>query len=284
MIDIILDSFLDSVKLLPFLFLTYLLMETLEHKTGSAARNRIKSAGKMGPLWGGLLGVIPQCGFSTAASSLFSGRVITIGTLLAVYLSTSDEMLPIMISKAVPAATILKILGVKVCIAVLSGFFVEYLYVKVLKKQEKEMDVHGLCEEERCNCEHGIVRSALVHTVKIFVYILLFCLVLNTVIGLIGRETLAEVFTGVPVVGEMISALVGLIPNCASSVIITQLYLDEIISAGAMMAGLLVNAGVGILVLFRLNHDKKQNMGIVAALYGLGVFWGLVIELIGLVF
>lgn len=284
MIDIILDSFLDSVKLLPFLFLTYLLMETLEHKTGSAARNRIKSAGKMGPLWGGLLGVIPQCGFSTAASSLFSGRVITIGTLLAVYLSTSDEMLPIMISKAVPAATILKILGVKVCIAVLSGFFVEYLYVKVLKKQEKEMDVHGLCEEERCNCEHGIFRSALVHTVKIFVYILLFCLVLNTVIGLIGRETLAEVFTGVPVVGEMISALVGLIPNCASSVIITQLYLDEIISAGAMMAGLLVNAGVGILVLFRLNHDKKQNMGIVAALYGLGVFWGLVIELIGLVF
>lgn len=284
MIDIILDSFLDSVKLLPFLFLTYLLMETLEHKTGSAARNRIKSAGKMGPLWGGLLGVIPQCGFSTAASSLFSGRVITIGTLLAVYLSTSDEMLPIMISKAVPAATILKILGVKVCIAVLSGFFVEYLYVKVLKKQEKEMDVHGLCEEERCNCEHGIFRSALVHTVKIFVYILLFCLVLNTVIGLIGRETLAEVFTGVPVVGEMISALVGLIPNCASSVIITQLYLDEIISAGAMMAGLLVNAGVGILVLFRLNHDKKQNMGIMAALYGLGVFWGLVIELIGLVF
>lgn len=284
MTDIILDSFFDSVKLLPFLFLTYLLMETLEHKTGSAARNRIKSAGKMGPLWGGLLGVIPQCGFSTAASSLFSGRVITVGTLLAVYLSTSDEMLPIMVSKAVPAASILKILGVKVCIAVISGFFAEYLYVKVLKKQEKEMDVHGLCEEERCNCEHGIFRSALVHTVKIFVYILLFCLVLNIVIGLIGREALAEVFTGVPVVGEMTSALVGLIPNCASSVIITQLYLDKIISSGAMMAGLLVNAGVGILVLFRLNHDKKQNAGIVAALYGLGVFWGLVIQLSGIVF
>lgn len=284
MVEIVLDSLIDSVKLLPFLFLTYLFMEALEHKTGSAARRRIKSAGKLGALWGGLLGVIPQCGFSTAASSLFAGRVITVGTLLAVYLSTSDEMLPIMISNAVPAATIGKILITKVIIAVISGFFVEFIYVSVMKKQEKEMNVHVICEEEHCNCQHGIFRSALVHTVKIFVYILLICLALNMVIGLIGRETLANVFTGIPVVGEMIAALVGMIPNCASSVVITQLYLDKIISAGAMMAGLLVNAGVGILVLFRLNRDKKQNAGIVAVLYGLGVFWGIVIEVLGITF
>lgn len=284
MFDIILDSLIDSVKLLPFLFLTYLFMEALEHKTGSAARKRIKTAGKFGALWGGLLGVIPQCGFSAAASSLFAGRVITMGTLLAVYLSTSDEMLPIMISNAVPAAAIVKILSAKVIIAVISGFFVEFIYVRVMKKQEKEMNVHVICEEERCNCQHGIFRSTLVHTVKIFAYILLISLALNAVIGMIGRDTLADLFTAVPVIGEVISALVGLIPNCASSVVITQLYLDEIISAGAMMAGLLVNAGVGLLVLFRLNRNKKQNLGIIGVLCCLGVFWGVVIELMGITF
>lgn len=284
MVDIILDSLTDSVKLLSFLFLTYLFMELLEHKTGSVARRRIKTAGKLGPVWGGLLGVVPQCGFSTAASSLYAGRVITVGTLLAVYLSTSDEMLPIMISSAVPVQTIIRILAAKVGIAVISGLVVEYLYVHVMKKQEKEMDVHVICEEERCNCSHGILSSALIHTVKIFVYILLISLLLNVVIGLLGEDTLAGFFTGIPILGELIAALVGLIPNCASSVVITQLYLDNIIGAGAMMSGLLVNAGVGLMILFRLNRDRKQNLGIVGALYGIGVFWGILIEILGIVF
>lgn len=283
-IDIILDSAKDSVKLIPFLFLTYLFMEALEHKTGSAARRRISTAGKFGPVWGGILGVIPQCGFSTAASSLYAGRVITVGTLLAVYLSTSDEMLPIMISNAVPAGTIVRILGAKAVLGVISGLAAEYVYTHLMKKKEKDMDVHIICEEERCHCDHGICRSAAVHTLKIFVYILLISLGLNLVIGFIGEDTLAGLFTGIPVLGEFVAALVGLIPNCASSVVITQLYLDKIIGAGAMMAGLLVNAGVGLLILFRLNKDKKQNLGIVAVLYGLGVFWGIVIELTGIVF
>lgn len=284
MTEIILDSVIDSVKLIPFLFLTYLLMEALEHKAGSAARRRIQTAGKFGPVWGGLLGVVPQCGFSAAASSLFAGRVITIGTLIAVFLSTSDEMLPIMISNAVSARTIGKILFVKVLIAVISGFFVEFVFLHVLKRIEKEMDVHIICEEERCNCQHGILRSALVHTVKIFLYILLISFCLNIIIGMIGENNLAGLFSGFPVVGEMISALVGLIPNCASSVVITQLYLDNIIGAGAMMSGLLVNAGIGLLVLARLNRDKKQNLSIIGVLYCLGVFWGVVIEMMGIVF
>lgn len=284
MTEIILDSVIDSVKLIPFLFLTYLLMEALEHKAGSAARRRIQTAGKFGPVWGGLLGVVPQCGFSAAASSLFAGRVITIGTLIAVFLSTSDEMLPIMISNAVPARTIGKILFVKVLIAVISGFFVEFVFLHVLKRNEKEMDVHIICEEERCNCQHGILRSALVHTVKIFLYILLISFCLNIIIGMIGEKNLAGLFSGFPVVGEMISALVGLIPNCASSVVITQLYLDNIIGAGAMMSGLLVNAGIGLLVLARLNRDKKQNLSIIGVLYCLGVFWSVVIEMMGIVF
>ena len=284
MSEIIIDSVIDSIKLLPFLFLTYLFMEWLEHKTGSAARNRIRTAGKLGPVWGGLLGVIPQCGFSAAASSLFTGRVITVGTLIAVYLSTSDEMFPIMISNAVPAVTIIRILACKAAIGILSGLIVEYVYTHILKKQEGDLDIHEICEEERCNCEHGLISSAATHTLKVFVYIFLISLGLNIIIGLVGEETLAGLFTGAPVIVELIAALVGLIPNCASSVVITQLYLDHIIGAGAMMAGLLVNAGVGLLILFRMNHDRVQNLKIIGTLYGLGVFWGIIIELSGIVF
>ena len=284
MLDIILDTLLDSVKLLPFLFITYLLMEGLEHKAGGKAKNRIRSAGKSGPVWGALLGVIPQCGFSAAASSLYAGRVITVGTLLAIFLSTSDEMLPIMISEAVAPAVIIKILAVKIIIGMISGLVVEFFYVGVMKKHEKEMDIHVVCEEEHCSCEDGIFRFAFKHTVKIFVYILIISFILNVVIGFIGEDTLAGFFTAMPLVGEAAAALVGLIPNCASSVVITELYLGGIIGAGAMMSGLLVNAGVGLLVLFRLNRDWKQNLGIVAALYGLGVFWGVIIRACGIVF
>ena len=274
----------DSVKLLPFLFLTYLFMELLEHTTGGKVQNKIKNAGKVGPLWGGLLGIMPQCGFSAAASSLYAGRVITVGTLLAVFLSTSDEMLPIFISESVALATIIKILGAKVCIAIISGFLAELVYVNVFKKKEKDMDIHVVCEEEHCSCEDGILKSALKHTLKIFVYILLITFILTLVIEMIGEDHLAVVFQNIPVVGEMIAALVGLIPNCASSVVITELYLSGIIGAGAMMSGLLVNAGVGLLVLFRLNRNWKQNAGIMAALYGFGVVWGVIIELLGIVF
>lgn len=284
MADILTDTLLDGAKLLPFLFLTYLLMETLEHHTAGRLQEKIRTAGTWGPVWGGLLGVIPQCGFSAAASSLFAGRVITVGTLLAIYLSTSDEMLPILISEAVPAQAIAKILAVKVVIAMLSGLLVELIYTKVMKRQEKEMDIHVVCEEEHCHCEDGILISALKHTVRIFVYILLISLALNLVLGFVGEEALAGLFSGTPFVGELIAALVGLIPNCASSVVITQLYLDGIIGAGAMMSGLLVNAGVGVLVLFRLNRDYRQNAAIVVSLYALGVFWGVVIELCGIVF
>ena len=189
-----------------------------------------------------------------------------------------------MISNAVPAVTIIRILACKAAIGIISGLIVEYVYTHILKKQEGDLDIHEICEEERCNCEHGLISSAATHTLKVFVYIFLISLGLNIIIGLVGEETLAGLFTGAPVIGELIAALVGLIPNCASSVVITQLYLDHIIGAGAMMAGLLVNAGVGLLILFRLNHDRVQNLKIIGTLYGLGVFWGIIIELSGIVF
>ena len=274
----------DNIKLLPFLFLTYLLMEALEHTTGGKVQSRIKNAGKVGPLWGGLLGILPQCGISAAASSLYAGRVITVGTLLAVFLSTSDEMLPIFISAAVPASTVFKILMTKAVIAILSGFIAEFVYVNLFKKKEKDMDIHVVCEEEHCSCEDGVLKSAIRHTLKIFFYIQIITFILTLIIEVIGEDKLAVVFQNIPVAGEMIAALVGLIPNCASSVVITELYLSGVIGAGAMMSGLLVNAGVGLLVLYRLNRNWKQNVGIVAALYGFGVFWGVVIEMFGIIF
>lgn len=284
MLDIILDTLLDSVKLLPFLFLTYLCMELLEHHTNDKTSRIVEKAGKSGPIWGGLLGVIPQCGFSTAAASLYSGGVITVGTLLAIFLSTSDEMLPIFISEAVPIATIGKILATKVVIAIVSGLLVELVFLNILKQKEKHMDIHVVCEEEHCHCEDGVLLSAVKHTLRIFIYIILISFVLNIVIAGIGEDTIASALSTIPVLGEILAALIGLIPNCASSVIITELYLDGLIGAGAMMAGLLVNAGVGLLVLFRLNRHWKENLAIVVTLYGIGVFWGIVLDLAGIVF
>lgn len=284
MSELILDTVLDSVKLLPFLFLTYVLMELLEHRAGQKTQELIHDAGRLGPFWGGLLGIMPQCGFSASASGLYAGNVITVGTLLAVYLSTSDEMLPVLIGGGAPVSVIVKILAAKVCIAILSGFFAEFVYVKILKRKEQEIDIHAVCEEEHCHCEDGILLSAAKHTVRIFLYLFLLSLALNLLIGVIGEEALSGIFSGMPVFSELVAALVGLIPNCASSVIITGLYLDGVIGTGAMMSGLLVNAGVGVLVLLRQNRDRRQSIGIIGALYGIGVFWGVLIELSGIAF
>ena len=284
MLEIIMDTLLDSVKLLPFLFLTYLCMELLEHRAGDRLLEKISAVDKAGPCVGAVFGLVPQCGFSAAASSLFAGRVITVGTLLAIYLSTSDEMLPILLSSAVPVTTILKLLGVKMLIAMLSGFLIEICLHKVLHRAEDDMDIHTVCEEEHCHCEDGVFVSACKHTLRIFVYIIIISLVLNALIHFVGEDTLASVFSNQPLLGQMIAALVGLIPNCASSVVITSLYVDGMIGAGMMMAGLLANAGVGLLVLFRLNRNSRQNLMIVCLLYVLAVIWGLLISLLGIQF
>ena len=282
LLECITDALKDSRRLVPFLFRTYLAMETLEHHTGGKVQAKISRAGMSGPLWGGLLGVIPQCGISAAASSFYAGKVITIGTLLAVYLSTSDEMLPILLSEQVPGGAVVKILVIKVMIAIISGFAVELVYRRFFHHKKDNIDIHTICEEEHCSCEDGILKSAIRHTVVISAYIFAISAVLNVLIGLIGEDAIAGLFRNRIVVGEMIAALIGLIPNCASSVVITQLYLHHIIGPGAMMSGLLVNAGVGLLILFRLKHNLKRNLQTAGLLYGLGVFWGIVIELSGI--
>ncbi len=274
----------DTLGLLPFLFLTYLVMELMEHYAGNKFNKIIQNSGKWGPFLGATLGVMPQCGFSAAAASFFSARIIGVGTIIAVFLSTSDEMLPILLSESVPITTIAKILATKVVIACASGYLASFVYQQFLQKKESEMDIHLVCEEEECNCEDGVLKSALKHTAKIFIYIFMIAFILNAVIEGVGEEALAQVCSNVPVAGQMVASLVGLIPNCASSVVITQLYLKRVISTGMMMSGLLVNAGIGSIVLFRLNRNVKQNVGILTAVYCFGVVWGIMIDVLGIVF
>ena len=280
MLDVLLDALIDSLKLLPFLFITYLIMEYIEHKTSKKAKETIKKSGKWGPLVGSILGVVPQCGFSVSATNLYATRVITLGTLIAVYLSTSDETLPIFISEAVSPIIILKILGIKLVIGMIAGFLIDFVLRKRHKNPEDEKIV-DLCEREHCHCEHGIIKSALKHTLNIFIFIFIVNIVMGLLIHLIGEDKIAGFFSSVPILGPVISGLVGLIPNCASSVIITQLYLDNVISVSTMLSGLLVGAGIGLAVLFKTNKGIKENLKIVGLLYAIGVISGIILELVG---
>lgn len=284
MLEIIEHTLIDSIKLLPFLFITYLIMEYIEHKTKEKTKETVKKSGKLGPLVGSLLGAVPQCGFSVAATNLYSARVITLGTLIAVYLSTSDEMLPIFISESVSIAVILKILGIKLVIGMIAGFIID-LVIRIRNKgKQEEQKIIDLCEKEHCHCEHGIVKSALKHTLNIFAFILIITFVLNIAMHFIGEEVIAGFLRNQPILGPIIAGLIGLIPNCASSVILTQMYLENVISSATMISGLLVGAGVGLAVLFKTNKGLKQNLKITALLYLIGVISGILIELIGVTF
>lgn len=268
-IDILKDAFLDTLKTVPFLLLAYLLMELLEHKLEDKASAIVNRAGRLGPILGGLLGVIPQCGFSAATSNLYAAGLITRGTLIAVFLSTSDEMLPILLSEHAPAGTIVSILAVKVLGAILAGLVIDLLAVRVRTPR-----IHELCEEENCDCEDGIWVSALKHTVKIAGFLFLVNLALTALITLSGAESLSGLVFHIPVVGELLSGLIGLIPNCAASVAITKLFLQGGMSTGAMLAGLMTGSGIGLLVLFRVNRSWKDNLITLLTLYGTGVVLG----------
>lgn len=282
MIDVVIDTLIDSVKLLPFLFVTYIIMEYLEHKTSNKVKSAIQKSGKFGPLIGGLLGTIPQCGFSVVATNLYATRIINIGTLLAVYLATSDEMIPIMISEGIPIITIIKILGIKLIIAVIVGFLID-LIIQTRKNTEEEKIV-DLCEKEHCDCEHGILKSALKHTVNIFVFIVIITFIINMIVYFIGEENIANFLQANPVLAPVLASLIGLLPNCASSVILTQLYVQNVIPVSTMIAGLLVGAGVGLAVLFKMNKKLKENIEIVVLLVIIGTLSGIILQMLGINF
>lgn len=292
MLEVIEDTLMDSIKLLPFLFLTYLILEYIEHKMGEKSKQTIQKSGKFGPLIGSILGVFPQCGFSVSATNLYAGRVITLGTLIAVYLSTSDEMLPIFISEAVSPWVILKILAVKLIIGMVAGFAIDLIVRIWRKKNQKigqeekaEEGIEHLCEHDHCHCEEGSIwKSALNHTLQIFLFIMIITFIINGLVFWIGEENISHLMLNQPILGPIIAGAVGLIPNCAASVIITNLYLQNVISAASMIAGLLTGAGIGLAVLFKTNQGFKQNIKIVGLLYAIGVISGLLLEWIGITF
>ena len=279
MLEVIEETLLDSIKLIPFLFIAYLIMEYIEHKTSKKSRETIKKSGKFGPLIGSFLGIFPQCGFSVVSTNFYAGRVITLGTLISVYLTTSDEMIPIMISEAVPLWTILKILFVKLVIGIAAGFVIDFV-LRLINKNKKieEENIVDLCEHDHCHCEKGILKSSIHHTLSIFVFILIVTFIINTAIYFIGEENISNILLNKPIFGPIVSSLIGLIPNCASSVIITNMYLKNVINVGTMIAGLLVNAGVGLVVLFKTNKKIKENIAIICLLYIVGVISGIVLE------
>jgi hypothetical protein len=275
-LEIILETTIDSLKLLPFLFITYLIMEYIEHKTSNHVRTTVKKSGRLGPVIGGIVGIFPQCGFSVSATNLYAARVITLGTLISVYLTTSDEMLPILITEAVPIKTIFTILGIKLIIGILAGLIIDL----VIRRTNNEEKIEEICEHEHCHCEESIVKSSIKHSLNILIFIFITTLIINCIISLIGEDAISNIISQNAILGPIVSGAIGLIPNCAASVILTELFIENVISMPIMLAGLLVNAGVGILVLFKTNKNMKENIEIIVLLYVIGVISGGILQFI----
>lgn len=278
--EVILDTIIDSLKLIPFLLVAFLIIELLEHKLNNKTKNIITKSKKIGPIIGSLLGVIPQCGFSVMATNLYITRIITLGTLISIYLSTSDEMLIIMISEKVEISLILKILLIKIFFGIIYGLIIDKIINK--KKKDKETN-YELCDEEHCDCNHSILLSAIKHTLHITLFIFIITLIINTIFTLLGDNYLSKILLNNSILSPFITSLIGLIPNCAASVILTELYLNSTISLGALIGGLLTSSGSSLLVLIKNNKNKKENLSIILLLYALGVLSGIIIELISLI-
>jgi hypothetical protein len=280
--EIILESILDCLKLLPFLYLSYLVVEYAEHKMSEKTKAVIYRAGKAGPLLGALIGIIPQCGFSAAAAGLFAGGMITPGTLLAVFLSTSDEMLPVMLSRGMELSLIVKVLAVKVIVAAVAGLLVD-LAAEQLFGMHSPMPEHpDMCEHEHCGCgEHSIWYSALNHTAQTGIFLLLISLAIGFGMEWFQVAGVSRGIAGMAGIQAVIAGLVGMIPNCAASVLITELYIEGILGSGALFAGLLCGAGTGLLVLYRENSDKKVNLAFTVTLYVVGTAAGLLVGGLG---
>ena len=361
LIDILLDAGKDTLSLVPFLLVTYLALETLEHVAGDSVNGAIKRAGAAGPVVGSLLGMVPQCGFSAMAATLYAGRVVTLGTLAAVFLSTSDEMLPLLLAEQVPLQTMAMLLASKALIALVTGFIVDAA-IRGLRRNARAHatirrtvlgiaanpahvncahddhtggdiidevaeagvsadHIHELCERDHCGCDddedeherdhghshdhghtgehehhhgHGhdhshegapvlsIIRSAISHTIQVSVFIFLVTLILVAVLETFGESAIEQFLRGNETLAVLGSALVGLIPNCSASVVITQLYLEGALQLAPMLAGTLISAGVGYLVLFRTNRSARENVVFLIMMYVIGAGWGLILSAFGL--
>ena len=284
--ELLLDSLLDALKdgalSIPILFLAYLLMELLERSKKLDESILHAYSRKAGPMLGGLLGAIPQCGISGAAATLFSTGTITVGTMLAVFFATSDEMLPVMLSsmteaRGISAGGILRIVAAKAALGIVLGYLTDFTVGRFFRRKK---DIHSFCEREHCECEEeegSALRSAMVHTLKIAAMLIAVNFALNLILTLVGVERLSASLFSRPVTGELLLALFGLIPNCSVSVIITRAYLSGIIRLGGLFAGLLANAGIGMLVVFRSNRDMRENFAVLGISYVLSALCGIII-------
>ena len=276
--EVLWHGFLDTLKLVPFLFLTYLLMEFIEHKASDRTARFMKKAGPFGPLIGGAAGAVPQCGFSAAASNLYAGRVITVGTLISVFLSTSDEMLPILISGRISAWGIAIILLYKAVVGVAVGFGADFLF-RIVRGAREEINIDEICDNDNCHCERGIFYSALHHTLTISLFVFIVTILINTLVFFVGEENLGAIMYDKPFVSHLIASVFGLIPNCAASVVLSKLFAGRLITAGTMIAGLFSGAGVGVIVLFKVNKHIKENLAVISILIASGVVFGLLFDL-----
>lgn len=288
-------SFWDTLVLVPFLFVTYLVMEAIEHSTEGRAQQAVARAGAAGPVVGALLGALPQCGFSAMAATLYAGRVVTVGTLVAVVLSTSDEMVPVFLAHGTPLGTMLAIMATKVAVGLVVGLVLDALLRARSSAQDEGPHISELCERAHCHCDDdhdhdhghgpwGIVRSALVHTVQVTAFIYLVTLVFGLIIEGVGQDALGALLANHPVRATFVAALVGLVPNCAASVAISELYLEGILATGPMLAGLLASGGMGLLVLWRTNASMRQNLLVTVLVYAVAVLVGLGAGALGILF
>ena len=277
--SVILEGLIDTLKIIPFLFFTYLLMEFIEHRAGEKTERIISRAGIFAPIIGGAVGAVPQCGFSAAAANLYAGRVISIGTIIAVFLSTSDEMIPILISGSVPVVTVCLVVLYKAAVAMIVGLAVDFV-LRILNKKQDKINIDAICDEDNCHCERGILHSAVHHTLTISAFVLIITIVINALVFFIGEENLGAVMYNKPFVSHLIAAVFGLIPNCAASVALAGLCTEGLITAGTMMSGLFSGAGVGLLVLFRVNKQYKENLLIIGIIVACGIIFGMIGDLI----
>ena len=275
-------TFLDTLKIIPFLFIAFLIIELIEHKLSTKSKKMITKSGKFGPIIGSLLGLIPQCGFSVVATNLYITRIVSLGTLISIYLSTSDEMLIILLSKETPISTILPLIAVKFFVGMISGFIIDFF----LRKKRKDKVTYEICEDEHCGCEHeeNLFKSSLIHTLKTAIFIFIATFVITLAFEFFGEEYLSKIFLKDTLIAPFIASLIGLIPNCASSVILTELYLSGAINFASVISGLLTGSGGAILVLFKTNKNIKENLTILGLIYGIGVFVGIIITLISYIF
>lgn len=284
MLDIITDTILDSIKILPFLFLSYLLIEYIEHKSSQKLQKALSTSGKYSKVAGSLLGILPQCGFSAVAANLFSGRLITIGTLISVFLSTSDELIPIMISHPEMTKDLVIILIFKLLIAIIAGSVIDGILNKKKKKESKydehEMHehIHEMCKD--CDCEHGILKSTIHHTLNIFFFLLIITFGINLIVEFIGEENFSKVILSGSILQPFVASIIGLIPNCAASVLLSTLYIDGSLSLGSIIAGLSTGAGVGSIILFKTNKNIKENLKILGLVYIIGAVCGIIIDIV----